>query len=40
MKYLQAAHWRSNSSSHKILCQQLEASGKESELGNSFTQER
>lgn len=28
----QAAHWQSSSSSHKVLCQQLEASGKESEL--------
>ncbi|KAG6412564.1 hypothetical protein SASPL_125246 [Salvia splendens] len=28
----QAAHWRSGSSSHKVLCQRLEASGKESEL--------
>lgn len=35
MEHLQAAHWRSASSSHKVLCQQLEASGKESELGDS-----
>ncbi|XP_041999189.1 programmed cell death protein 2-like [Salvia splendens] len=31
----QAAHWRSGSSSHKVLCQRLEASGKESELAAS-----
>ena len=35
IKHLQAAHWRSGSSSHKVLCQQLEASGKDSELGDS-----
>ncbi|KAK6120169.1 hypothetical protein DH2020_046075 [Rehmannia glutinosa] len=31
----QAAHWRSSSSSHKILCRQLEISGKESESAAS-----
>ncbi|KAH6756665.1 zinc finger family protein / programmed cell death 2 C-terminal domain-containing protein [Perilla frutescens var. hirtella] len=31
----QAAHWRSSSSSHKVLCRQFETSGKESESAAS-----
>ncbi|XP_047976260.1 programmed cell death protein 2-like isoform X1 [Salvia hispanica] len=31
----QAAHWRSSSSSHRVLCQQLQPSGMESELAAS-----